>query len=306
MSKPERNQFVITLLTNLHQQRYSPAAWGRFFADSWLQARATARAYPRLARSWAHVSLLMAALTAAGFSIIWLLEGQQTPLQFPALLICLVLQQGDVYVHLGLNWRLSDGCFREQLGIPTTLTLARGMLANLLLAHLLSGVIPPSNLTLSILLIGSTTDIADGQIARHTGWQTRLGGYLDGEADLYLSVSTSLSAMVAGLLPAWVAAIMLLRFAIPVAGAVLSYFVAIRQVNLTHTALGRSAGIVQALLLIVVLAPSALASVRLLIYLPLLLATLALLILTPIMGISRDLALWRAQNGKARRARPNV
>jgi cardiolipin synthase len=224
------------------------------------------------------------------------MEGQQTALRLlPALPIFIVLQQGDVYVHLGLNWRSSDGFFREQLGLPTTLTLARGVMANILLAHLLGGVVPLPAITLGILLIGSATDIADGRIARLSGWQTRLGGYLDSEADLYLSTSTSLSAMLAGLLPAWVTAMMLLRFVIPVMGAMFSYFVAIRQVNLTHTALGRSAGIAQALLLIIVLAPNALAPVRLLIYLPLLLVTLALLMLAPIVAMSSYLALWRTQ-----------
>lgn len=296
MSETARNQFVITLLTDLQRQHYSPAAWRRFFADSWRQSRATARAHPQLCRSWAHVSLLIAALAAGGFSIIWLLEGQHTALRlFPALLICLALQQSDVYVHLGLNWRPSDGLFRERLGLPTTLTLARGIIANLLLAHLLSGVIPPTHLTLGVLLIGSATDAADGQIARRTGWQTRLGGYLDSVADLYLSVSTSLSAMLAGFLPAWVTTIILLRFALPVLGAVLSYFVAIRQVNLMHTALGRSAGIAQTLLLIVILLPNTLAPVRSLIYLPLLVLTLALVILTPLLEISRNLILWRMQ-----------
>jgi len=113
MSENTRSQFVITLLTDLQRRRYSPAAWWRFFADSWRQARTTAQAHPRLRRSWTHVSLLIAALAVAGSSIIWLLEGQTTALRLlPWLLICIVLQQSDVYVHLGLNWRPSDGLFR--------------------------------------------------------------------------------------------------------------------------------------------------------------------------------------------------
>jgi phosphatidylglycerophosphate synthase len=238
----------------------------------------------------------MASLAAVGFSSIWLVEDQQTALRLlPALLLCLALQQGDVYVHLGLNWRLPDGSFREGLGVPTTLTLARGVLANLLLAHLLSGVIPPSSLSLGILLIGSATDIADGQIARYTGWQTRLGEYVDSEADLYLSVSVTLSALVERLLPPWVAILMLLRFALPVVGAVLSYFVAIRPVHLTHTALGRCTGAAQVSLLIMVLAPYRLLLLRGLIYPPLLVGTLVLLLVTPLIEVSKNVVLWRAQ-----------
>src|SRR5262249_55321044 len=155
----------------------------------------TASAHPRLTRSWAHISLLMAAIAAGGFGAASLLEGFHAALRLlPALLICLALQQGDVYVHLGLNWRPSYGLFRQQLCVPTTPTPVRGVMANVLLAHLLSGVFPPPSLVLGIFLMGCATDIADGQIARRTHWQTRLGGYLDSEADLYFSSSSSLSA----------------------------------------------------------------------------------------------------------------
>lgn len=295
MSKPARSQFVITLLTSLQQRHYSPAAWRRFFADSWQQARATARAHPRLVRSWVYVSLLMAVLAAAGIVATWLLEGKSTALQLlPALLICQALQQGDVYVHLGLNWRPDNDCFREQLGLPTTLTLMRGVLANLLLAHLFSGVTPASSLPLGAFLLGILTDTLDGHIARRTHSQTRLGGYLDSEADLALYSSVSLCAWLAGLLPAWVAAVMLLRFVAPLLGAVLSYFVAIRQVDLTHTVWGRSAGIAQAALLITVLAPPAIARVLAPIYLPLLALTLALLVLAPLIEIRKNITHWRA------------
>jgi phosphatidylglycerophosphate synthase len=285
-----RNAFVIALLTDLRRRRYTPAAWGHFLADSWRKSRATARAHPRLSRSWARVSLLMAALAAAGFGLIWLFEGYAAALRLlPALLICLSLQQSDVYVHLGLNWSMLDGRLRERLGLPTTLTLARGLMADFLLAHLLSGVMPQNRFTLGALLLGIATDIADGQIARHSHWQTRLGGYLDSEADLYLYSAATLCALLAGVLPAWIVAILLLRFAVPLIGALFSYFVAIRQVDLTHTILGRGAGAAQALLLMTVLAPEALARIISPMYLPLLLATLALVVLAPAVEITNHL-----------------
>jgi cardiolipin synthase len=171
-------------------------------------------------------------------------------------------------------------------------------MANLLLAHLFSGVIPSSGFVLGIFLIGCATDMADGLIARLTRWQTRLGGYLDSEADLYLHASVSLCAWLAGAIPGWVAAIMLLRFVVPLVGAVLSYFIAIRQVDLTHTILGRCAGIAQAAFLITVLAPSPLVQLLTPLYLPLLLLTIFLLVLAPLNEIRNNLVLWRATAGK--------
>ncbi|HEU5368224.1 MAG TPA: hypothetical protein VFU69_07160, partial [Ktedonobacterales bacterium] len=95
MSEIPHNEFVIALLTNLRRRRYSPAAWGHFLADSWRKSRATVQAHPRLSRSWARVSLLLALLAAGVFSLIRLFEGEQTALRLlPALLICLALQQG--------------------------------------------------------------------------------------------------------------------------------------------------------------------------------------------------------------------
>lgn len=300
MSDTGRSQFVIALLTDLQRRRYSPAAWWRFFADSWQQSRATARAHPRLRRSWARIFILMGALTASGFLSIWLVEGQTAALRLlPVLLVCLALQQGDVYVHLGLNRHPSDSRFHERLGIPTTLTLARGAMAYLLLAHLLSGMIPPPGFTFCVYLLGVITDIADGPIARHTRWQTKLGGYLDGETDFWLASAATLSALLAGVLPAWCAALILLRFAIPLVSALFSYFVTIRQVDFTHTTWGRSAGVAQALLLLSVLAPLGLARLISPIALPLLLVTVAVMALA--LGVEIRSAFVLAREGASSR-----
>ncbi len=296
VQETRRTEFVIALLTELQHRHYRPYAWRRFLADSWQKSWDTSKTHPRLTRSWARVSVLVVAMAAGAFAAIWLVEGQRIALRLlPALLICLILQQGDVYVHLGLNWQPFDGRFRERLGLPTALTLARGVMANILLAHLLSGLIPRPGLTLTLYLIGSTTDIADGHIARRTGWQTRLGGNLDGEADLFLSASATLCALLAGLLPGWFAAIILLRFAVPLIGALLSYFVAIRQVDFSHTALGRSAGVAQSTVLIIALAPQSFAHFFVPFYPPLLLVTGALIGLAPMMEIRKNLRFWRSQ-----------
>jgi phosphatidylglycerophosphate synthase len=279
------------LLAALQRGRYTPRAWGRFFADSWRKSRQTAKAHPSLARSWARVSVGMGLLGLAGWAVIWLVEGQQVALRvLPTLALCLIVQQSDVFVHLGLN-RAPDGRLRGRLGLPTTLTLIRGTLAGLLVAHLLRGVVPPPALTLGLYLPGVATDLLDGPLARRTSWTTRLGGYLDGEADFYLFASVTLCTWLAGRLPGWFALAMLLRFVIVIAGAIFSYFVAIRQVDFRHTIWGRLTGTGQALCLIVALLPISpgLASGLL----PLLLVTLALAVLAPIMGVRQQLRFWK-------------
>lgn len=230
----------------------------------------------------------MSVLALGCWCVLWRIEGTQVAWHIlPALLICLALELGDVYVHLGLNYHPGTGAFYEQVGIPTTFTLVRGVMANLLLAHLLSRSIPLTSVVLSAYLIGIATDIADGQIARRTGWLTRLGSYLDSEADLFLSISTVLCALLLGVLPVWLALAMLLRFIIPLLGALFSYFVAIRQIDFRHTAWGRTAGLAQAICLIFALAPGPLAHWVSPLSLPLMLLTLALLVLAVIMDVKK-------------------
>jgi phosphatidylglycerophosphate synthase len=293
---PARNEFVVALLNNLQRDHYTPLAWWRFFADAWKQSRLTSREHPDLARSWAYISVLVSTLTLGCWCALWHIEGMQTAWHIlPALLVCLALELGDVYVHLGLNYHPGIGTFRERLGIPTILTLVRGIMANVLLAHLLSGRIPLPSVILSAYGIGIATDIVDGQIARRSDWLTRLGGYLDSEADLFLSISTVLCALLLGALPIWLALAMLLRFLIPLLGALFSYFVAIRQIDLSHTAWGRSAGVVQAICLTILLAPGNLPYVFFPISLPLMLVTLALLGLAAFMDIKKTLVFWEQQ-----------
>lgn len=282
----------MALLADLQRDRYTPRAWWRFFADSWRKSRQTAQEHPALARSWARVTLCLALLGLALWGMLWLAEGQPVALRvLPILALCLIVQQSDVYVHLGLN-RAPDGRLRERLGLPTTLTLARGVLAGVLVAHLLHGLAPPPALTLGLYLPGIATDLLDGRLARRAGWLTRLGGYLDGETDLFLYSSVTLCAWLAGRLPGWFVAAMLLRYALLVAGGLLSYFVVIQQVDFSHTIWGRLAGTGQALCLVVALLPGTSG----LTLLPLLLVTLVLAvlaILAPLMGIRKHLRLWQ-------------
>ncbi len=287
----ERNEFVVTLLAALQRDHYTPRAWGRFFADSWRKSRQTAKAHPLLACSWARVSVGMGLLALAGWAVIWLVEGQRAALNvLPTLALCLAVQQSDVFVHLGLN-RDPDRQMRERLGLPTTLTLIRGMLAGLLVAHLLRGQIPPPALMLGVYLPGMATDLLDGLLARRTGWMTRLGGYLDGEADFYLFASVALCAWLAGRLPGWFALAMLLRFVVLIGGAIFRYFVSIQQVDFSHTFWGRLTGTAQALCLIVVLLPPLPGLSPGL--LPLLLGTLALAVLALLVEVRQQLGFWQ-------------
>jgi phosphatidylglycerophosphate synthase len=300
-SPQNSHAFVVALLIDLQRGRYTPRAWWRFFADAWGQSWQTAQAHPALKHSWRRVTGFILLLGLLGWVVLWLVDGPQRTLRVaPALALCLVVQQSDVFVHLGLNLG-PDGRLCERLGLPTTLTLVRGVLAELLIAHLLRGLIPLPALTLGVYLLGLATDLVDGPLARRTGRLTRLGGYLDGEADLFLSAAVTLSAWLAGRLPGWFVAAMLLRFVVLIAGALFSYFVTLRQVDFSHTRWGRLAGTGQALCLLVVLLPGAPGQALAPLVLPLLLVTLGLAVLVPMMVLRQHLRFWRSQEAPMRR-----
>jgi phosphatidylglycerophosphate synthase len=143
------------------------------------------------------------------------------------------------------------------------------------------------SLIFTAYLLGLATDMVDGRLARRTGWATRLGGYLDSEADFYLSASVMLSTWLAGLLPGWFLAVVLLRFGVIILAALYSYFVALRPERFEHTRWGRLAGTSQALCLLLVVFPGSPGLAFVPLALPLLAGTFTLAGLASLMEMRR-------------------
>jgi cardiolipin synthase (CMP-forming) len=56
-----------------------------------------------------------------------------------------------------------------------------------------------------LMLAAGLTDAVDGWLARHFGWESRLGAYLDPIADKFLMTTLFVSFAIAGLSPHWLA-----------------------------------------------------------------------------------------------------
>lgn len=283
---PGESTFVVDLLTTLRAEKYSPRAWWSFLARSWQMSCRTAREHPRLARSWRRVTLLNSGLALAALLLSFSLEGPTSAWHLlPGFLFCAAWQQSDLFWHLGLNRRSSDGEMLPTIGLATMLTSWRGLCASYLLGRLLGGVNTPSMLALNVFLIGVATDILDGQFARRTRIQSKLGGLADGETDFFLYLALALILVQNGLLPLWLGLLMLLRFLLPLLAALVSYFILARQVRFGSTIVGKWAGLAQCLYFLLLLAPSALASHIRPLQFPLLIATIVLLALAPLAQI---------------------
>jgi cardiolipin synthase len=73
---------------------------------------------------------------------------------------------------------------------------------------------------LALFVIASASDAIDGFLAKRYGWQSRLGTCLDPLADKLLLVCCFVAGAWLGLLPVWMAAIVFLRDAVIITGAV--------------------------------------------------------------------------------------
>jgi len=286
---PLDNEFVVAILRDLRAAGYTPRAWARFFGDSWVRMRATARAHPLLRASWARSSLLTSALALLLLGALTHLSIATAPFII-VFAVLLLLQQSYVYLHMGLARQIPSGQLMTRLGLPTTLTLLRGLAAAALLALAATAISPPRGVALGLFLVGIATDLADGHIARRTEWQTKLGQILDGEADLCLSIGITAVLIRSGALPLWLGLLLAVRFLVPVLAAILAYFACARTIAFGSTIWGKTAGMALTALILTTLISTPWITPA---YLPLLVATAILLTIAPI----AQLVAHRASSG---------
>jgi len=250
---PIRSDVVLDLLDALRADHYTLAGWARFSARSWHIARQTAAAHPRLARSWRRVAVGLTLAEAVALIAEARLGGASgraaARRAAPGAALCLAYTLGDAYVHLGMNQATSGAPLYDTLGVPTILTLSRSAVAGLLTGHLIghrAGRAPVSSGVLSLALASaSVTDIADGQLARTMDRSTRLGAYLDAEADIAVALAMTLTLVARRALPGWLATALLARWLTPFAYALTTYFGQGSRVPIGSTRVGKVAGVAQ-------------------------------------------------------------
>ncbi len=284
------NQFVVDLLTTLRTEKFSPIGWSRFLWRSWQMSCQTAEDNPSLKRSWMWVTFWIGMLTCAILVSNVLFEGIGTTVRLlPGFLFCVLWQQSDLFWHLGLNRQVKSRILLPKVGIANTCTWLRGVGAAYLLGRLVGGLTTPSDLALLVFLSGIVTDMGDGQIARGTGTQSKLGQIGDGEADFCLYLAITIILIQNSVLPLWLGCLMLLRFGVPLLVALASYFLFAHPVQFGSTVWGKYAGLAQCLYFLVLLAPPPFTFITRFVNLPLLVVTLFLLLAAPTAQIAQNL-----------------
>jgi cardiolipin synthase len=105
--------------------------------------------------------------------------------------------------------------------LPNAITLLRIVLVVPLVAVIARA---DFNAALILVVIAGASDALDGLLAKRFGWQSWLGGVLDPIADKTLLVACFVSLWFAGVMPAWLMGLALLRDAVILSGAVIYHF----------------------------------------------------------------------------------
>ncbi len=105
---------------------------------------------------------------------------------------------------------------------------------------------------LGLFVLAGVSDGVDGWLARHHGWRTRLGAFLDPLADKALMTSVVLVLGWRGLLPWWLVAVIIGRDLVILAGAT-AFHLLTRHLEMQPTRLSKLNTVMQILLVAAVL-----------------------------------------------------
>jgi len=235
------NLFVISLLHDLQVGNYSRRAWGVFVRDSWRRSWQTIMENPGLRRSWLRFTTAgTVGILVAGGVCAWLVAPSETVLFLATSLLWWAVLMADLGLHLGLMVNLESGELRRTIGVPNMLTELRafGSIWVAWGAHWLTEGMPIP--LVFVFGVAAVTDLLDGWIARRAHVSTRWGRLYDPFMDGIFFGVAAISLAVIGVLPQWIAALVVFRYALPVAGAIAFLFMRRRTPRIRHTPWGRA------------------------------------------------------------------
>lgn len=231
------NAFVDGELARLHAAGFNPPALRAFAAAFRRRARETATASPGLRREagglrW--VGLLLSALLTLGVAA----SGGPLVASLLAGWAAWLILTGWVWAELGLlRHPLSDEP-AGAIGVANYMTLFRGWAAVPVLTLGLTTA-GPTPLWFGLCLAAGLTDLVDGSVAIRLGQETRLGRLLDPFMDTLFFTAAAVSLARWGLLPWWLAALVGVRYALPLLGGLSLMLARGRTIPVRHTPWGQ-------------------------------------------------------------------
>jgi cardiolipin synthase len=137
--------------------------------------------------------------------------------------------------------------------LPNAISIIRIALVPPILWFLLNG---RPDIALLLFFVAGFSDGLDGYLAKRFDWGSRAGALLDPIADKLLVAGTFVTLSIAGLLPVWLAAIVILRDVVIVGGA-MAYNFLVRPVEGEPTRISKLNTALELLLVIFVISRAA-------------------------------------------------
>lgn len=232
--------YVEEYLQDLRRDHFAPCAIAHYVRRSFARAREGMIANPGAARSIWSLGLIFFALCFVGSAAIALWDERRLALDFFLFTTLAMLPVfAAVTLHLDLL-RDRDGYRLSAVNLPTAITLLRFCLAPGIALFLAQHHYA---LALGVYLAAELSDVADGWLARRLKQITRLGTVLDPMVDILFNITVFIGLFLGSVVPAWVLAMALLRYAIFLLGGA-SLYVFVGPVTIRPTLFGRLSGVV--------------------------------------------------------------
>jgi hypothetical protein len=132
----------------------------------------------------------------------------------------LVLLVAGLALHIGLLHGKA-GDLPAKLGLANRLTIARLLVVVPLVALILHGRLVAA---LVVYILCSATDVLDGVVARRNGERTKFGAVMDPVADIVSTAGVFAALFARDMVPGWVFAILMVRYASLFVGWVVLFF----------------------------------------------------------------------------------
>jgi phosphatidylglycerophosphate synthase len=146
---------------------------------------------------------------------------------------------GVVFLHLGLMVEVESGRLLPAVGVANVLTMMRAFAA-VWVAWAIGFSTGGNFVPLAVVFgVAMATDAADGFLARRAHQVTRWGRLYDPVVDGILFGTAAVGLTLRGVFPAWLAALVVFRYAFPIAGAVLFVLLKRRALRVRHTLWGQ-------------------------------------------------------------------
>ncbi len=238
------------LLQEIRREGYTLRAIWRFIRVSLARVSRGLPEHPELVRPIAATALLLFVLQFVAAVLLSVHVGRSTGVSYLiASSLMLLLVSFWVLTHVGLLLGSRDAQLVIRMPVPIAITMLRfvSIPAIVLLIREERWVA-----VLWLFAASAFTDVLDGVLARALRVETRVGALLDPLTDVAFNSAVFIALLEARIVPWWVTALMLVRYAMLVGGTVYLYFFH-GPVRIRPTLFGKLTGVLTTVLLALML-----------------------------------------------------